>query len=392
MKIGILTLHSQTNYGGVLQAFALQETLKSLGHDVVIIDRWMDVHNCTLKGITASRSFVGWCKFLVRMVLGFGDGADYIRHLRTARMLPSLLKLTPYHFYHWRDAPIDLGVDVVIVGSDQVWNPKLQGAELPYLLDGAPPVPAIAYAASFGTQRLPADMESRYEAGFKRFKAISVREREGAEIVEMLNCEAIHVLDPTILADRNIWDRFSRSKSGRKRKRLVCYLIQDPLGFVIKDIGTFANEQDCDVEIFFGGPCSVLPSNLKELAQISTGFLRAFLRRNVHVHAMATPDEFVREIAMADWVLTDSFHALMFSTIFRKNVRVLRPRSGRGSAGFARLEEFVNDYLKTNVLCETYQELFDSFLREQAVTYNESLLKRHQESSLSWLKAALREI
>lgn len=392
MKVGILTLHSQTNYGGVLQAFALQETLKSMGHDVVIIDRWMDEHNCTLKGITASRSVVGWCKFLGRAALGFGDVADYIRHVRTARMLPSLLKLTPYHFYHWKDAPNDLCVDVVVVGSDQVWNPKIQGEELPYLLYGAPSVSAIAYAASFGIQRLPVEMESRYATGFKRFKAISVREGEGAEIVKMSGGEAVHVLDPTILADRKIWDRFSNGDRGKKRKKLVCYLIQDPLGFVLDDIRTFANEQNCDVEIFFGGPCSVLPPNLKELVQISTGFWRAFLSKNIHIRAMATPDEFVHEMAIADWVLTDSFHALMFSTIFSRNVRVLKPRAGRGATGFARLEEFVNDYIKTNVLCGTYQEAFDSFLNYQTTDYNESLLKSRQEQSLSWLEAALRKI
>lgn len=392
MKIGILTLHSQTNYGGVLQAFALQETLKGMGHDVVVIDRWMDAHNCTLKGIAASRSIVGWCKFLGRTVLGFGDGADYIRHVRTASILPSLLNLTPYHFYHWKDAPGDLGVDVVVVGSDQVWNPKIQGAELPYFLEGAPSVPAIAYAASFGVPRLPAEMESCYATGFKRFKAISVREREGAAVVKMSGGEAVHVLDPTLLADRKTWARFSCGKHVKKRKKLVCYLIQDPLGFVIKDIGTFAAEQDCDVEMFFGGPCSVLPSNLQELVQISTGFVRAFLRKNVHIRAMSTPDEFVHEIAIADWVLTDSFHALMFSTVFGKNVRVLKPRAGRGAAGFARLEEFANDYVKTNVLCGTYREAFDSFLNSPTTDYNESLLKRHQERSLSWLEAVLRKI
>lgn len=392
MKIGILTLHSQTNYGGVLQAFALQEVLKGLGHEVVIIDRWMDERNGTLKGITASRSVVGWVKFIGRTVLGFGDGADYIRHVRTKKMLPSLFNLTPYSFHHWKDAPEILGVDVIVVGSDQVWNPQLQGEELPYLLEGAPSVPAVAYAASFGIPKLPNEVEERYRAGFKRFKAISVREAEGVGIVESLGGTATHVLDPTLLADRKIWNRFSVGNGDKQRKKLVCYLIQDPLGFVIDDIDAFAKVQGCDVEIFFGGPCAVLPSSLKEFMQISTGFLRAFLSHNVHIRATATPDEFVHEMATADWVLTDSFHALMFSTIFQKNVRVLKPRNGRGVAGFARLSEFASENIFTSILYDSISTALESLRSNEEIVFNNDKIEKHRERSLTWLKSAISNI
>ena len=379
MKIGILTLHSQVNYGGVLQAYALQEVLKGLGHDVVVIDRWMDEYNATLRGITASRSISGWVKFIGRALLGFGDGADYIRHVRTAKILPSLLKLTPYHFYQWKDAPQDLGVDAIIVGSDQVWNPRLQGPELPYLLENAPNVPAISYAASFGVPTISGELRERYQDGFKRFSAISVREEQGARIVESLDGLATHVLDPTLLADISVWNRFVGTNRLNNRRKLVCYLIHDPLGFVVKDLRRFAQEQKCDVEI-----C--------DLFRISSGPVRACLAPHIYTRAMATPAEFVHEISTSDWVITDSFHALMFSTIFKKNVRVLRPRNGRGSAGFARLEEFISENITTPIMCNDYHDAFMSFYAGESIAYSDELLKSRKKASLSWLKTALDNI
>ena len=390
MRIGILTLHSQTNYGGVLQAYALQEVLTGLGHDVVVIDRWIDERNAALRGITASRSVVGWAKFLARAVIGFGDFADYVRHLRTASMLPNLLRLTKYSFHHWSDAPKDLAVDAIVVGSDQVWNPEIQGDELPYLLEGAPHVPAIAYAASFGTNQLPFSLEARYRDGLKNFTSISVREAEAVAIAKSLGASATHVLDPTLIAEPSIWTRFTALNSAAKvRRKLVCYLINDPLGLAIDEIKDFTKARNCDTEVFFGGPCTHIPANIVELVRISTGAFRAHITPGIHTRSTATPNEFVREIAAADWVLTDSFHALMFSAIFRKNVRVLKPQTSSSTSGFARLGEFAREYTNSSIVCNGYAEALASLGSDEPVIFNESKLKKRTEYSLNWLRNAL---
>ena len=392
MRLGILTLHSQTNYGGVLQAYALQEILKRLGHDVVVIDRWMDECNSTLRGITSSRSVVGWAKFLARASLGFGDLADYVRHLRTVKMLPTLLRLSHYSFHHWIDAPEQLDIDAIVVGSDQVWNPLIQGDELPYLLEGAPTIPAIAYAASFGTHTLPKKLTSRYRDGMAKFNAISVREKEGVDIVNSLGLSAAHVLDPTLLVQPSAWNRFIKESPKPSHRKLVCYLIQDPLGFVVNDMKHFAKQQDCDVEIFFGGPCQLMPSSIIALAKISTGAVRSLLAGRVHTHFTATPNEFLDEISHADWVLTDSFHALMFSAIFKRNVRVLKPRNGRGTSDFVRLEEFVNKLASPKVLCSDYSEAFASFVTDAPSLFDESRINEQRSFSMKWLKDALSQV
>ena len=390
MKIGILTFHSQTNYGGVLQAYAMQETIREMGYDVCIIDRWMDECNSALKGITVCKALVPWFKFLVRMMLGFGDGVDYVRHIRTAKKLPSLLNLSPFSFFRWENAPADLGVDLLIVGSDQVWNPMLQGESLPYLLKNAPKISAISYAASFGVSSLPKEMVLPYKKGLMRFDSISVREKEAVDIVQALGCAATHVVDPTLLVGKYAWDRICELPYvHKKHKKLVCYFIEDPLGFVVRDLARFARVNGCDIELFFGGPCQILPGNLWDLVRISTGFLRAYLSSRVHVRMSATPDEFVREIADADWVLTDSFHAVMFSTIFQRNLRVLAPKGKMSKIGFSRLEEFVSANIKTKTICESLSDALKSLIQDPMSNYDVLSIEQKRENSKKWLKTAI---
>ena len=81
MRVGILTLHSQTNYGAVLQAFALKSALADMGHDVRVIDRWRDDDCARLKGILASRSPAAWLKWLKGAVSWSGVVAELRRRL-----------------------------------------------------------------------------------------------------------------------------------------------------------------------------------------------------------------------------------------------------------------------------------------------------------------------
>lgn len=134
MKIGILTFHSQLNYGGVLQCWALVQALKGMGHEVVVVDRWITPDN----GLLEHGYNHGWkplIKLLLRTVTLCGDFAVWLRVRRTKRFVKSL-GLTNYHFHDWKDAPNDLGIDCLVVGSDQVWHGGDWGDPRPYLLEG----------------------------------------------------------------------------------------------------------------------------------------------------------------------------------------------------------------------------------------------------------------
>ena len=151
MRLGILTLHAQTNYGAVLQAFALRAALADMGHDVRVIDRWRDDDCARLKGILASRSPGKWLKWVKGAMSCSGVVAELRRRLATMRFIRQNLNITDYHFHHWKDAPRDMGLDAIVVGSDQVWNPRLYSNIKPYFLDFAPKDKrVIAYASSIG--------------------------------------------------------------------------------------------------------------------------------------------------------------------------------------------------------------------------------------------------
>lgn len=128
MKVGILTFHSQINHGGVLQAFALRETLAGMGHEAFLIDRRPDAENSLLLGPFAVHNPFKWVDILLAAAFGYGMGAHLRRILRTIRFVRRRLNRTPYHFVSWGElAGRDLGLERIVVGSDQVWNPAFAG-------------------------------------------------------------------------------------------------------------------------------------------------------------------------------------------------------------------------------------------------------------------------
>ena len=249
MKIGILTFHSQLNYGGVLQCWALKKALEDMGHEVVVVDRWLSPDNRMLDGPFGHAGLKGWCVIALKSMLGCGTWKQVLRHWRTRWFVRSL-NLTPYHFYNWLDLasqpqPFNLNLDILVVGSDQVWHGGDWGDPGPYLLEGAPQIPAIAYAASFGMRSLPEGID--YRNGLKRFSAISVREAEGIGLVESLGMKATHVVDPTLLLDSSQWARM-----GVRRKvprRIVCHFLSQKIAEAVNVLEPWARQNGCSVDI-----------------------------------------------------------------------------------------------------------------------------------------------
>lgn len=359
MKLGILTFHSQLNYGGVLQCWALQTALEKMGHEVVVIDRWLTPDNWYLERGYDRKGKKWRLRFWLRSLLGLGDMRFWLRVQRTKSFIHNQLHLSPYHFCNWKDAPRDLGVDMIVVGSDQVWHCGDFGDPRPYLLEGAPDVPAIAYAASFGFPRIPptlgnwakskADLpaEPVYRCGLSRFRTIGCRERTGVEICNGLGFPAEQVADPTLLLDQEDWLRFANCRAdangNRPVRRIACYLLGEPLLRFLAILEAFSENTGIRVSVLVSDwdrsvdilPIPKSPSSFRRWA---VGLTRGL--RGVRLLSSAGPREFVRTIAQADAVVTDSFHALVFATQFRKSVRFLAPSTDKRKAMFGRIATF----------------------------------------------------
>ena len=402
MKIGILTFHSQLNYGGVLQCWALQTALEKLGHEVVVIDRWLDVNNSLLERDYRDWGCRQWIKFWIRSLFALGDISPWLRVRRTKKFLRRYIRRTPYHFVEWKEAPKGLGVDAIAVGSDQVWHCGDWGDPRVYLLDGAPEIPAVAYAASFGMMAIPQfifearkDIEARplYERGLSRFKAISSREAEGARLCKEFGIHAEHVVDPTLLLSEEDWVPIVGSANGwwKRKPCLVCYFLSEDIDEAMPALAAFASRTGCRVKILIDfGKSRFLPfpSNFSKFKLWIRGIWKR-LFGNVTIYASAGPKEFVKTFANADWIISDSFHALMFATVFKKNVRILKPKSEFRQKMFARIEEFA-EHAEGPLVAESLEEALASLQRGENVTVGKAWLERRRKVSWEFLRRELR--
>ena len=389
MRVGILTFHSQLNYGGVLQCWALQTVLEKMGHEVVVIDRWLHADNRYLECGFNKCQIGFWVKFILRALIGLGDWAKLQRVRKTKRFLKTYLNLTPYHFVEWKDAPKDLDVGLLVVGSDQVWHCGDWGDPRVYLLYGAPKVPAIAYAASFGMANLPEWLNgdnqissiSIYKQGLMRFRAISCRESEGVVICKAMGFEVAHVVDPTLLA-------WLDGEKAEKKNELVCYFMSESIDDYIDELAEFANKNCCAVKILTKDPPLLpIPKSVRMLAQ-NRKRNKKIVSSNLQIMASASPAEFLDAFKTAKYVISDSFHALMFSICFDCNVRILRPKSEFRKTMFARIEEFAN-HTKGNLLVDTVHDALGSFNNGMIVEFDRSWLTAIRQDSLSWLQNAI---
>ena len=176
MKIGILTFHWGTNYGGVLQSYALQCYLKSIGCDVEIIN---------YAPLTYRNSF-----FLCFKGKSIGtikkNILNYFKERKFRKFRKSNLILSKKRYFTKTSSEaFNNDYDVIVVGSDQVWNPYIAlNYGLPYWLPYKGKARKIAYAVSLGCDVYPQEILEKQTACINDFYAISVREKSAVNIIQ----------------------------------------------------------------------------------------------------------------------------------------------------------------------------------------------------------------
>ena len=303
MKIGILTLPLHTNYGGILQAYALQTILERMGHDVKIITkprRWhLPIHRALhilperiirkLKGeqvvIFRESALTKSFPIVSQNIQNFID-----QHIRT-RVVNQYTDIKRNEF------------DAFVVGSDQIWRPgyfsPIKHAFLSFAENWN--VKRVAYAASFGGDQWIFDSRQTNicKKQAQKFDAISVREDSGVTLCQKhLNTHAEHVLDPTLLLDKE--DYISLIQNAPKSNGTLLNYVLDSS----TDMDQYINQV---AEKYNLTPFSVRNPNEMNLA--------------VPVADRIAPsvESWLRGFYDAELVVTDSFHACVFSVIFGKN-------------------------------------------------------------------------
>jgi hypothetical protein len=319
------------NYGGILQAWAVQETLSRLGH-VGYIDagkssapaptvRWFR------KASSRARDLAARLRLLPRRyqpkAVRWAANRD-ILSFSTQRF--NLVNL--YRGGRNVDEKVVAQFDAFVVGSDQIWRPDFVDVAS-YLLDFLPADdtrPRIAYAASFGSSSPAALFEQRSTAMLgplaRRFDAVSVREDSGIELCKNLwAVNAVRRIDPTMLLEPHHYAELAGSSSILQPVGLVTYIL-DPS----PDVMSSARQVATSFEV----PITELYRPLPER-------YTAFSRDRDHFNRM-TVEAWLAALLHSEAVVTDSYHGTVFAILFNKPF-LLAPNKKRGLARFETLLE-----------------------------------------------------
>jgi hypothetical protein len=309
MKVGITTFHWSDNYGAVLQAYALQTFLERRGHSVEIIDYRKGAKPSRVTAALAR--FPAWLPHMVLRLLsplagilpGRLRGAIEARYKKFLfeRFRIKHLKLTPRLHCIESLRSVGSNYDVLITGSDQVWNPRFldegNGHFDAYFLKYAgPKTHTMAYAASIGhadTSTMTAEWRQQLASRMGAVHAIGVRETSSLPLVEQLcgRRDAVQVVDPTLLLPVSDYARLT-GKPGPSGT-LFAYLLH-------------GLEADAD-------PLCREVAKLKQLTIVRCNARLSMLHPG---YDLPGPDGWLQHIRNASFVITNSFHGTVFCLIF----------------------------------------------------------------------------
>ena len=355
-KIGLLNLQVDDNFGGHLQRYALIATLQKMGYEVEHLNtRFPSSKKSVMKRLKGG---------LKRLLL-----YPYYAIKRNAEYKP--LRLFKYYILHEpvTEAFYDKYIphtkriysneelarytdyDCFVVGSDQVWRSSMAAVSglFTYLFDYLPDnKKRIAYGASLGTDKSELIDEEivRFRDLYKKFKAVSVREKSGLDLLESYGCKqpkAEWVLDPTLLLTKEDYSTIiDADKTEPLQADIFCYLL---------DLDEMKSEA------------------IKRIAQ-EKGMSYHIWQKTEHY----TVEQWLRSFRDAQMVITDSYHGLVFSLIFNKQFLLLR-NDYRGNARFDSIAELLGIE-------------FDK--EQQDYTSVNKAIEKNKEKTLRFLKSSLR--
>ncbi len=325
MKVAVITLKDSPNYGGILQAYALQRVIEKLGHDCYLIDYMNDEfrHKFTFFGKPTGMSNVYWL---------FKKFQYPLMRIMMDKMMPfySHMNLTRHYNKPEDLKELNSGYDIFIAGSDQVWACDLNYYDDSYFLSFVDDKhKKISYAASFGRtiNMMKPEEKDFISSQLNRFNTLSVREGSGVNVVRALSGrqDAISVLDPTFLLNREDWDNVANhNHKGKGEKYILCYLMQSKENDseALKCAKTLSQETG-------------LP-----IVKICRGLTSVLWGKTTYV---PTVEEWIGLFLDAEYIITNSFHGMAFSVNFQKEfISFIEgdPSSGRNSRVYDRCKDF----------------------------------------------------
>ena len=368
-KVATITTHSALNYGAVLQAYALSTYLNDAGYHCEVLDYQPGYVKASYRLIKVPHSPSG--------ILLSGFQAMHYRERKARRerfetFRKNYLKTT-YEKATQKEELVFLAneFDVLICGSDQIWNPKLHHFDEAYFLS-YPEIKAkrMSYAASFGQDSLDDESKNEIARRISAIERFGCREYTAQRVVqELTGRNAEMVLDPVFLLPAETWRKMKTSFDCPKGGYVLAYFLSNP-GNSMKAAECYAQKSG------------------KQLYSIG------FSPRDVKNHAVNRydlgPQEFLCAIDGAETVITNSFHATAFSIIFHKQffTRISSGNDSRNDRMLSLLKQLgLENRVFTDETANTVD--FSEKIDYQAV---EAKLQQLIFSSKSYLKDSIEEL
>jgi hypothetical protein len=331
-KIGVLTQPLGHNYGGIMQAYALQRVLENIGYEAKVIDIRKQV-STTFLSFTFKEGVKFFLNFFLKgylkksfLMAPTKEDFDKI-YVKNNNFINKYIKRTKRFEFIKSNLEIDVyKFDAFVVGSDQVWRPEYSLNMPNFFLDfleNISVVKKISYAASFGVDDLTFSEEesSNYSKLLKLFDKVSVREDSGVSICrDKFGVDAELVLDPTLLLNVQDYEKLiEEDKNGIIiPNSLMCYVLDEN-----KDIDFLISKLSLELNLT---PNIIYPKiRYNKLGKVD-------IENSIYPSVVTWLDGFRN----AEFVITDSFHGMVFSILFNKQFLVIGNKD-RGLSRFASL-------------------------------------------------------
>lgn len=294
MQVGILTFHRAKNFGAVMQAYALQTKIISFGVNCFILDyRCKKVENEYKIG----NDFKYYKSIKGKLLYAFNLIAVISRFLKFSQFVRKFLNISSKSFSIHTITHFTEGFDFIIAGSDQVWNNNITNFDKTYFLNFLKATSLKkAYAASFGFSEPPNELRNQYVELLSGFSTISVREKQGAKLVnELIGKDVPVVLDPVFLLEKQEWEKIINPKLKTKDYILVfCIFSTETIELFAKDLSEKTGLKVIHID-------DNMISNIISIQKLGIG-----------------PTEFLELLLNAKYIVTNSFHGTVFAINFNK--------------------------------------------------------------------------
>ncbi len=378
LKIGILTQPLHTNYGGLLQAYALQKVLKQMDFDSLIIDR-------VTKDKFFLRKLLSIIKNLFLKIIGKNNGPirkwttkkeKSIIRKHTDKFIKEHIKTTERIDSNKIDKIIkQYNFNAYIVGSDQVWRPKYSPNITNYFLDFINKdnnIIRISYAASFGVDywEFNPNITNKIKKLIQKFDAISVREKSGLKLLEKhLNIHnAFHHIDPTLLLKKEEYIKIINEDKiipSKKEGELLIYVLdKSKLTEVL--INKITSELNLE-------PYKVGVENKYHEVGV----------KNIEKCIAPPVSSWLKGFMDAKYVITDSYHGTIFSILFNKPFISI----ANIDRGLTRFQSLLNKFNLEERLITSKNDISITLLRKKIdYSYVNNVIDKEREKSFEFLR------